>query len=268
MHSNDFDILHLLECCLITEDTNSKAWQEFIKRYQSFIQKVAYKTLNIENPNEFTLWFITYLFQDQKRLNSAYESTLKKTKNQDLETLEQQEKYFKNYLAKIIKTNAKEKYLKEIQSETKSLDDKPNKESNKTYHEIIEDKRPSSLEAKCQNITIDNIAKYIDKLEFKQSVPLILKSKTLYSIIKLSDEQLKWINERSGMSVQEVEETIEKEFWENLDEKLDINNEKQTKYPLSSKFIGEILGLSPANVDQIAKRTLAKLKSERPFEKL
>ena len=272
MYQENYNILNLLERCIFNNDSiDNQAWNEFVFRFKKSIKKkAAYalsktttKTNKSEMISDFSFWFLTYLFNNQNRFNSAYKKLFEKTKNGELANLKEQEKYFINYLGKIISTDAKIKYFKETESKEKSLDEEIDEDSGKTYHDIVTVKNDDVFELKSQKRKMDVAIKAIEKLGIKKSVVLILKSKVLYTIVKLSKEQLEWIAEQSNLSSEEVEKKIEKEFWSNTDEKYDIFDENQSIFPLSSKFIAKLLGLTVTNVDQITKRALEELQSKK-----
>ena len=143
---------------------------------------------------------------------------------------------------------------------TISLDDELDDDSGKTYHDIIADKTEDPFDVKNKNKKMDKVIKAIKKLDVRESAILILKSKVLYIIVKLSKKQLDWISQQSNLSPKKVEKKIEDEFWKNIDETKDLFDEAQPLFPLSSKFISNLTGLFAPNIDQISKRVLDELK--------
>ena len=268
MNTENYNILNLLERCIFNNDSkDNQDWLELLSRFEQAIKKkCAYallktvsKTNKAEMIADFSSWFFTYLFNDKKRFNSTYKSLLKKTKDGELTTLKQQEKYFINYLGKIISTDAKIKYFDEIKIDSISLDDELDDNSGKTYHDIIADKTENPFDEKNKNKKMDKVIKAIEKLDVRESTILILKSRVLYIIVKLSDKQLKWISQQSNLSPKKVEKKIEDEFWSNVNEKKDVFDEQQPSFPLSSKFISKFTNLTDTNIDQITKRALNNL---------
>ena len=116
MYPEKYNILNLLERCIFNNDAiDNKAWNEFhfrfkkaiLKKCAYTISKTAYKINKAEMIDDFATWFFSYLFNDQNRFNYAYKSLLDKTNSGILTNLKEQEKYFINYIGKIINTDAK-----------------------------------------------------------------------------------------------------------------------------------------------------------------
>ena len=272
------DILSQLERCITLAD--SAALNSLFSRFR----RIAYRVFNHVTRKtgrrdtrapDFFKWFKGWVWENEK-LNAVYVKLLTKVESGEVNSPLEQEKFFDNYFARVARSGVVE-YYRELEFTRISRHKVPPDDTSvepavpecyrehqfprtleykvvsgdvtlgdegQTHFDIMPSDAPTPFQTMAANDIVDVLRRVFEKLDPKYVVPFVLKSKTLYSLLRLADVHLGWLSEQSGLPADELAEYIETEFHEHQD----------GKYPLSSGFIAALMGIMPDTVDQRARR--------------
>lgn len=257
------DIVMLLARCLAAPD--DAAWIQLA----DFIKPLALKfcrLVSAEQRQEFAGWLLGWprLFST---LGCAYKRLREFiTTNPDASEADRQ-KYFANYFARIIRSAGAD-FLKEVARHHKNEIPASHEQDTSTEQALQKDDAHEALTFSKQHQDraeipagdlISQLANYVpapcnddddprieralaalDMLKPELRVPFLLTC----ALEQLQPRDYEWIAKQSGRTLEDVEVVIEKERAAN----------SHLKYPLSSAFIANLLGLTQDNVSQRVRR--------------
>ena len=194
------------------------------------------------DPKSFCDWFYGWLLEKRK-LHSAYRALCKKIDAGECAGLESQISYFENYLANIV-NSARSEFISDTPKESLLQDsetDKPKISASQDSSEKRDDDKKRLQDAS-------------EQLSPQLRVPFVLKYYQVFGCPNETD--IAYISSETGRPEDEIVEAIETE----------AQQSQGNTYPLSSAFIGDLLGLYPspgsgyAAVDQRTRRALHRIK--------
>lgn len=236
MSTEETPLVTAIEFCLVRSD--DEAWRDFFTVAERLIEGAFLKRGQRNDFHEFRQWFQGWLFSERK-LHSAYRALTSKTDSGELATDESQEAYLSNYLANVVRSGVSEFYEERASGE---------------HPEAEEARREASGEASQREDRRARVVESLAQLPPEIRVPFWLK---YYHVCGLpTTDDISWIAEQTGMSPREITNLVQDEAADRLEQ----------KYPLSSAFIGGLLGIpatvdgSYAAVDQRVRRALLRLR--------
>lgn len=268
------DMFLLLARCVMSENA---AWARLQRTYRP-LARVLYRSLCksyntpssiYQQADEFADWFFGWLAAYSHRVQNALTRLNEEITAGRVTTTEQQERFFKSYLGRII-GSAFVEFLKEqrgapldirlLSGDISASDDVSNDGAEPPpLFDQMDQFDPNTVDslfgrglpdivARDELITL--VMRALELIGPDLAVPLVLKSRPLYELVDLPATHIKWIARQCGKSRREVERLIEQEY----------DNHPDGKYPFKSAFIATLLDISPANVDQRAHRGLIRLR--------
>ena len=253
-------IVNLLEQVIIFK--SDKAYSAIFEILKPIIfnnlkgQKIGNKEIDKDS---FYNWLFAWFWTNKSgrsKLFVSYEKIIKKIEDGEVKTEEEQKKAFINYCSVIFRQTAISEYSKELNVLNQNVlvvYSPPSSDEENDCQDVFEKNKCFTLSFINEiyySEQIDAISNTLEKIPNKYAIPLILKSKPIFEVFGLSDEQLNWLSEISGKPKADLSMIIDNESHKN----------SKKKFPLSSNFIAELFNTSQNNVDKRFKRALKMLK--------
>ena len=210
-------LLRLVRRCVVRKADGP--WRELLDAFDELIERGIRSHGDGADTDEFKQWFPGWLFPSRK-LEAAHRKTEQKTNSGELSTPIAQEEFLRSYLARVILSGVAEFY-----------------NERRTRLRIVE---PAQLErfaspAMTMSDLEEQLRGELLKLPEDQRVPFRLKFFKYFG--PLPPDEIQYIADRSQLAPEQVAQCVEDEFRRNVDR----------KFPLSSAFIGELLGIAVAD---------------------
>ena len=172
--------------------------------------------------DEFLNWFSGWLFVERK-LHALIRSIAKKEETGECPDAESQDSFACNYLVQIV-TSGMADFYRERQPRENRVDPL---ELSQRVHEGVG--RRESVES-----DVDEVRQALVGLPPDIRIPFRLKYYASFGPLPPDEEQ--WVSDRSVLAGESVVRTVDEEF----------NRNQERTFPLSSEFIGELLGIPPS----------------------
>jgi hypothetical protein len=231
------DLCNLLERCIVCRD--DAAWRSFLLRFESLVRAVLAAARSTLRPEEFLDWFPGHLYEHRK-VQALYLALLGKIEGGECPTAAQQETFVRNYLALVIRSALGDWYRqhRDFPQAGQDLKDHPGPQAPVAREDGMEEVRSALLQ-----------------LDAELRIPFWLRH--YRALGPLTDDDANLVAGQTGSTAEEVARRIEQEASRHPDHQM----------PLSSRFIGTLLGLPPlsngkyAAVDQRVRRAYDRLRS-------
>lgn len=231
--SQGTSVLILVGRCII--DNSDEAWRSFFSAYDGLIRQTFCAKTAPTYLENFRRWFPGWLYKHHK-LHYLYRSLREKINAGECSTNEEQQRYVGNYLQKMIHESAIPDFFNEINPvKIESCDF-----TAKTPQRIGPKSHPRIMELIKENL-MEN---------FSQEIRVTFWLKHYAALGVVANEDMKWLSSKVNMSPEKLIEGIDSE----------AAKQETHEYKISSKFIGELLGISDGTVDQRVHRVTEKLK--------
>ncbi len=171
---------------------------------------------------EFLGWFPGWLFEERK-LQALIRSLRAKLETGETPDADSQDAFASNYFARIV-ASAKADFFREKQPRERPVDP----------HAISGVVPTAAGRTESVAVSVDEIKWALLELPFEIRIPFRLKYYA--SVGPLLPDEGQWISDRSGQESSAVVRLVDEEFNSNLGR----------AFPLSSEFIGELLGILPS----------------------
>ena len=241
MSRSSESIARLVRLCVV--EGRSGPWTDLISGAEQIIRSAFISAGGTPRDlEEFLDWFSGWLFHERK-LPALIRSLAKKEETGECLDTESQDAFTCNYFVRIV-ASGKAEFHAEKQPREKPVDPLV---LSQRVDETVD--RTESIES-----NLDDVKQAIAGLPPEIRIPFRLKYYAACGPLASEEEQ--WISERSSPAGESVARIVDQEF----------NDHRERKYPLSSEFIGELLGIPPSptgrntTVDQRVTRALAKLR--------
>lgn len=213
------DALQLLESCLFVG--RDEDWSQFLTRYGNHVQKVFFGCQTNLDFEDFVLYFPGWLFEKNK-LAALHRALKGKVDSGECVTPKQQDRFTCNYLAHVVRSAVGDWHrqhpplpVSTLRSETEPAASSP----------------PEVEHAE----QMEQIREMLRKLSADLRAPFWLRH--FRALGPLDTVDVQWIAERTSAPFASVEASI-------LQEANGLSNPDR---PLSSQFIGELLGIPPSS---------------------
>lgn len=215
MEPSPSNLLHLIRLCAVRKDATSEAWSELLREIDDLVRRAFYRHAAGREVEEFLQQFPGWLFIRDK-VSMVEVALRKKIDAGEVSGPEQEERFARNYLAKVIQSAVAEFYRESPRHDDSHSADVLRAESTE----------PASDDR------MELVAEELLKFALPDRVPFRLRH---YAILgPMPDDELEFIEQQSGLPRAKAAELIENESRRN-----------QTRdYPLSSAFIAQLVGIT------------------------